>query len=184
VPRNDSLQDDRPPTASKLAAAGSRAAGVTRAAFVGRSPAASGLALVVAGVLAAAGAWVVGTGVGADALADRTVETLTAQAVDGGVVRAGAALAGLGALAGLAGAGLVPAALLGAAPVFGAAVTRSGAEHELLGSTHVVSLSEAVLDATGAAAAVGAPLALLGFAVGVAVRRSAGLAVSLDVQRT
>jgi hypothetical protein len=184
VPRSTSLPDDRPPTASRLAAAGSRAASAARAAFVGRSPAASGLALVAAGVLAAAGAWVVGTGVGADALADRTVETLTAQTVDGGVVRAGAALAGLGTLAGLVGAGLVPAALLGVAPVFGAGVTRWGTEHELLGSTHVVPLSEAALDATGAAVVVGAPLALLGFAVGVAVRRSAGLAVSAGVQRT
>lgn len=156
---------------AKTRQAAGRLAAAVRQSVVGESPATSTFAVALGVVLAAASAWAVGTTIGIETLADRVLETLSGQAIDTAVLQAGAALVALAALAALAGAGLLPAVLLGSGPVFGAAVTRYGAEYEFLGSTHTISLMEASLDAAGAALVVGAPLAVAGFALGVAVRR-------------
>ena len=80
-------------------------------------------------------------------------------------------LVALGAVSAAVNSGLLPTTLLVAGPVFGAAVTRYGTTVERGTGTAVVSLPEAVGVAALFAVAVGGPLAVVGFVLGVAARR-------------
>lgn len=156
---------------------------VLHRSVVGESVAASAAAVALGVVLAVANAWLVGTSVGADAIAERVLAALSGQAPVVGVLVASGVLVALGAASALASAGFVPTVLLVSSPIFGIGITRWGVEQVVLGTTQTIPLSEAALDAAGAAVVFGVPLAALGFAVGVAVRWTQGVSVDVVVDR-
>lgn len=159
-----------------FALAGRRAAdrigGPLQRALLGRSGAISALLVVLTPVLAALGAWAVATTGGYELLLDRALGTWTGRDPALYVAVAAALLVAAAAASAAVNSGLLPTALVAAAPVFGAAATRYGNRvvDPVLGPS-VVSLPEAAAFAGGAALAVGVPVGVAGFCLGVAARR-------------
>lgn len=152
-----------------------RAVGPVRAGLVGRRLDVSLVAVLLAPLLALVTAWWVGSTVGFGTLADWVVGTWTGRDPVFVVFLAAGALVGLGAVSAGVNSGLVPTVLLVAGPLFGAGVTRYGTHHPLYRSTEVVSLPEALAAGGAVAVAFGVPLGLVGFCLGVGVRRVAAV---------
>jgi hypothetical protein len=144
--------------------------GPVRTGLLGRRPEISLAVALLAPLLAAATAWWVG-GLGFETLLRWAEGTWYGTDPNAVVFISVAVLLALAAVSTAVNSGLVPTFALVAGPVFGAAVTRYGTTVERGTGTAVVSLPEAVGVATLFAVAVGLPLALAGFVLGVAARR-------------
>jgi hypothetical protein len=146
--------------------------GPVRTGLLGRRPEVSLAVALLAPLLAAATAWWVG-GLGFETLLRWAEGTWNGTDPNAVVFVSVAVLLALAAVSAAVNSGLVPTFALVAGPVFGAAVTRYGTTVERGTGTAIVSLPEAVGVATLFAVAVGLPLALAGFVLGVAARRVA-----------
>jgi hypothetical protein len=146
--------------------------GPVRTGLLGRRVEVSLLVTLLAPLLALVAAWWVG-GVGFETFLAWVEGTWSGTDPYPVVLVAGAALVALAIVSAGVNSGLLPTTLLVAGPVFGAAVTRYGTTVERGTGTAVVSLPEAVGVAALFAVAVGLPLAVVGFLLGVAARRVA-----------
>lgn len=145
--------------------------GPVKSGLFGRRLDVSLVAALLAPVLALATAWWVGSTVGYDVLADWAVGTWTGENPVMLVFVAAGALVGLGAVSAAVNSGLVPTTLLVVAPAFGAGVTRYGTTVQRYGGPDVFSLPEALAFGAFVGLAVGVPLGVLGFVLGVGLRR-------------
>jgi len=144
-----------------------------RYALFGRRAAVSLLVCLLTLPLALGSAWWVDTTLGYATLVELVTGTWYGTNPESGVFLAAAVLVGLGAVSAGLNSGLVPTSALVVAPVFGAALTRYGTTVPTYGGrTTVVSLPEAVAYAASVGVAVGVPIAVGGFLLGVALRRA------------
>ncbi|MFB6297969.1 MAG: hypothetical protein ABEH56_05575 [Salinirussus sp.] len=145
-------------------------AGPVRVGLLGRRADVSLLVVVLAPAVAVATAAWLGSSVGFETLERWIRGTWYGTDPHVGVFLGCAFLLGIGAVSAALNSGLLPTTLLVAAPVFGAAATRYGTAVTRGGDTIVVSLPDAAGVATLLAVAVGVPLAVCSFLLGIAVR--------------
>jgi hypothetical protein len=146
-------------------------AGPVKRGLLGRHVALSSGAVLAAPVLALGANWWVVRTSGFDRIEQMLRGTWYGTDPHAVVFLAGFLLVATAAVYAAANSGLLPTTLLVSAPIFGAAFSVYGT----VNAAGVVSLPDAVAVATGVAILFGIPIALAGFAVGLALRRVATL---------